>query len=753
MLHITAYVDQVSVCPGQTVQLMVHCEYPSYQVEVVKVVHGDTSPAAPQLKILPTDGIRRELPGRPQRILAGSFGLVERMPAWSPGRSLTFQAFICPTTPGKGRQAIISRFDPHTGHGVLLGIDAAGRTLFEVRTAEQTHSVASRRPLLAGQWYFVAGSCDASNGLLSVWQIPLAPIPTLADQDMRQRPCPRPFAGTPGLAAGIPLSLAATWRGQDAGRPCASDHFNGKIDRPRALDAALDLAALRGLQSDAWSDAQKACLIGAWDFSIGMQTDRFYDTSGAGLDGRFVNMPTRAVTGHNFSGEQHCWREQPAQWSAVHFHDDDLHDAGWLVDLAYVVPQALKSGIYAFRLCSHGQEQFVVFVVKPAPGARRAKLLYLFPLATYMAYANEHFGTNDGLVELHLNRALVLHPHQVFLNEHREYGHSLYDLHSDGSGVYYSSRLRPMLNLRPKLESNHGARPSNLWQFNADTHITDWLEHLGLDYDVVTDEDLHQQGNALLAQYQVVMTATHPEYYSTAMWQAVFDFTRSGGRLMYMGGNGFYWRIAFNDTVAGIIETRRAEGGSRAWEPPTGEYYHAFTGEYGGLWRRQGQRAPNHLVGVGFAAQGFDESSPYRRSQASRSDPRVAFAFAGIDDEILGDFGLIGGGAAGMEVDRHDVARGSPRHAVVLASSGPHTEAHVLVVEDMLFNFMGTTGNLCPLVRSDIVFFESGQGGAVFSVGSIAYAGALSHNGYANNISRLTENVLRRFLDARPFPD
>src|SRR6218665_2543100 len=109
MLHITAYVDQVSVCPGQTVQLMVHCEYPSYQVEVVKVVHGDTSPAAPQLKILPTDGIRRELPGRPQRILAGSFGLVERMPAWSPGRSLTFQAFICPTTPGKGRQAIISR--------------------------------------------------------------------------------------------------------------------------------------------------------------------------------------------------------------------------------------------------------------------------------------------------------------------------------------------------------------------------------------------------------------------------------------------------------------------------------------------------------------------------------------------------------------------------------------------------------------------------------------------------------------------
>ncbi|MEO7121754.1 MAG: hypothetical protein ABI400_01280, partial [Lacisediminihabitans sp.] len=37
-------------------------------------------------------------------------------------------------------------------------------------------------------------------------------------------------------------------------------------------------------------------------------------------------------------------------------------------------------------------------------------------------------------------------------------------------------------------------------------------------------------------------------------------------------------------------------------------------------------------------------------------------------------------------------------------------------------------------------------GGAVFSVGSISYTAALSHNRYDNNIARLTGNVLRRFL-------
>ncbi|HEX6013578.1 MAG TPA: hypothetical protein VFY87_17605, partial [Geminicoccaceae bacterium] len=38
-------------------------------------------------------------------------------------------------------------------------------------------------------------------------------------------------------------------------------------------------------------------------------------------------------------------------------------------------------------------------------------------------------------------------------------------------------------------------------------------------------------------------------------------------------------------------------------------------------------------------------------------------------------------------------------------------------------------------------------GGAVFSTGSIAYAGSLSWNGYDNNVCRLTSNVLRRFAD------
>ena len=53
-------------------------------------------------------------------------------------------------------------------------------------------------------------------------------------------------------------------------------------------------------------------------------------------------------------------------------------------------------------------------------------------------------------------------------------------------------------------------------------------------------------------------------------------------------------------------------------------------------------------------------------------------------------------------------------------------------------------------VRADMVFFETENGGGVFSTGSIAWIGSLSHNRHDNNVSRITENVLRRFLDPKP---
>jgi N,N-dimethylformamidase len=168
------------------------------------------------------------------------------------------------------------------------------------------------------------------------------------------------------------------------------------------------------------------------------------------------------------------------------------------------------------------------------------------------------------------------------------------------------------------------------------------------------------------------------------------------------------------------------------------------------MWRRMG-RAPQSVAGTGMTAQGFDLSTYYERTPES-FDARAAFIFDGIGEtERIGDFGLIGGGAAGWEIDRADPALGTPPHALVVATATNFTSVYHWVKEELTHTHSANTGETCPFVRCDMVFYETPNGGAVFATSSIAWAGALSHHHYDNNVSRLTANVLRRFLDPTPF--
>ena len=120
----------------------------------------------------------------------------------------------------------------------------------------------------------------------------------------------------------------------------------------------------------------------------------------------------------------------------------------------------------------------------------------------------------------------------------------------------------------------------------------------------------------------------------------------------------------------------------RAWAAEPGEYFNALDGGYGGLWRRNG-RPPQRLVGVGFAGEGPFWGKAYQRAPGA-DDPRASFISEGVDDQVLGDFGFSGGGAAGFEVDRTEPALGTPSHALVLASASGYPEGFMLAMEEWL---------------------------------------------------------------------
>jgi N,N-dimethylformamidase len=319
---------------------------------------------------------------------------------------------------------------------------------------------------------------------------------------------------------------------------------------------------------------------------------------------------------------------------------------------------------------------------------------------------------------------------------------STYDSHIDRSGICFSAVRRPNFDFRPRARSRIVAAPR---QFPADLYLVDWLEQMGFEFDAISDFDLHNEGTDLLSQYRVVLTGSHPEYWSGAMIAARDRYLEDGGRLMYLGGDGFYWSTAVTNDDGGLIEVRRFTG-VRTWQAQPGEFWLSLTGAMGGIWRDHG-KAPQKSVGVEFSGQGFDRGAAYRRTPESYETP-YASMFEGVSGDVFGagQSLTLNFGAAGVEVVSADPELGTPAHAVVLASSVGFSDSYQRVIEETLLNTPWSGGLTNPAVRSDVVLLEGPRGGRVFSVGSIGWTATLSGDGYQSDTSRITLNVLRAFL-------
>lgn len=734
MLQIVGYADRMSVRPGEKIEFKVSCEggAADYQAAIVRLICGDDSPAGPGFKSKPiAASINGRYPGRRQAVNVGSYVVIPDGVGLEASKSFTVAALVWPTLLDKNEpQTVISCRTPENG-GFALSIGSEAQAVFSVTDGRSTAAATLAQPMRQRCWYLLVATYDAAQATIRIGQRNLSPLP--GETAFLDVSAAAGFS-LPALTA-APVTIGATLEKTEGGRAFTGRHFDGKIEAPSikagaaAFDHAITLAALRN-----------DCLA-LWDFSLGIDSQRVEDVSGNGRHGHCVNLPTRAVTGHNWRGQTQKWLDRPELYGAIHFHCDDLHDMQWGSDFKWSIPADLPSGIYAAQLtCAHNGEDFIPFFVLPPKGAARAKVAFLVSTFTFAAYANSHHGYEDALSEVCYGALLELGPVELFLKDRRDFGISLYDRHRDGSGACYSSWHRPILNTRPKRA---------LWNFNADLHVIDWLHESGIDYDIVSDEHMHAEGLDLLKAYSCVVTGTHPEYHTGEMLDALAAYTDQGGRLMYLGGNGFYWRVTVHPDLPGVIEVRRGEAGTRCFELPPGERHHSFTGDFGGLWRSQG-RAPQALVGVGFVTEGFDANSYFVRLPDS-FDPRAAFIFDGVaKDERIGDFGVLGG-AAGYELDAADPELGTPPQALVLAKSVEHSNVYLLTPEEMLAGFPGNDAIENPKARGELVFYECHNGGAVFSTGSITWAASLAHNGYDNNVSRITGNVLRRFIDPQPF--
>ncbi|MCY3765787.1 MAG: hypothetical protein OXH06_10200 [Gemmatimonadetes bacterium] len=355
------------------------------------------------------------------------------------------------------------------------------------------------------------------------------------------------------------------------------------------------------------------------------------------------------------------------------------HGCDWESDFFWIVPEETRSWIYTAEFTDgNGVTFHVPFVVKPY-FHRKGDVAVLASTNTWNAY------------------------------------------NGWGGKSAYSEPLPKTLSLdRPMpTEAPEGRGRSHL--LRGETWVLDWMEECGYAVDVYSDADLHR-GWDWLADYRVLVINTHSEYWSEPMRDHLDAWLDAGGCLLYLSGNGVYWKVTWDSTCR-TMEVRK-DG-----KP------HYQNGEEGGLWRNLGR--PEHAaLGVGYVRPGYMTFAPYRVETASH------WVFEGLEltnGDLIGEKGIYGGAASGWEVDqvREDW---SPGNVTVLARGinpldfmPPGASA---VYPDGEYDWDGSGG-------AHMTYYDHRGGGGVFSVGSISFGGSLVVDPI---LQKTVRNVLDRFL-------
>lgn len=338
--------------------------------------------------------------------------------------------------------------------------------------------------------------------------------------------------------------------------------------------------------------------------------------------------------------------------------------AAWEPTFTLQVGADWCSGMYAARISDSSGAAFdITFIVKKRRLGRPAGVAVLASTNTWLAY-NAWGGAS-------LYR---------------------YDI-DDGLGKRSAFRVhmqRPNPAASPAGDDGHLA--------NAEKHILRWLEQNGIAYDLYADIDLHDTPT-LLRQYPTLVISTHSEYWTDPMYRGLESFLDAGGNLIYLSGNGLYWKAEIR---AQQLEVKYDSG------------RHTFSGEAGGRWRDCG-RSETRMLGIRFTLAGKSTYGPYKVIA-----PRHwIFDGTGVETgSLIGKSGLNMGGASGWEMDKID-PRNKPAGLVHLAKGTNRWRS-----------------------GADMTYFTHAGGGGVFSAGSITFGGSLAIDPV---LSRMLRNVFARF--------
>ncbi len=374
-------------------------------------------------------------------------------------------------------------------------------------------------------------------------------------------------------------------------------------------------------------------------------------------------------------------------------HVPARHGCGWSTTLALAIPEDWESGIYSARCRFTGGdgpvEQDIAFVVKPRP-ERRSGLALIANVNTWLAY-NGQWGNNK-----------------------------------------YNSRAHCSF-LRP----NPGASPSSTGLKHlarGELWILGWLKQNGIVPDVYTDIDFHR--GLVAPNTHCLILGTHPEYWSSGMYDRLESFLNQGGSLINLAGNAIFERAEYSCDETGMTFLNGIEANNRDYS----------------LFRDARSPRPSERTLLGVATEACDATGaayqiiePVRGPLETLEDwerRQQRFRFVrGLSGSVGesgyntgdGDFNPLGM-AAGWEVDS-STGPGSSGFILGNCAVGcfggvvppSSTPAGLVVLARATSPLLNPTGGCHPSAHAiaEMTYYDHPGGGFVFSVGSITFGGSL----------------------------
>ena len=318
--QITGYCVPWSLRAGESIRLHASSHTPGdATIDVVRLSCGDPTRSGPGFAESETDVVHAEVELNDQPLLPGSWGRID-LAGLVARQRLVWRLAVRATRPHEP-QDIAAVGD------VSIHLDEAGALVArrgDDQVTVRTQTLDPRR------WYRIDVALDCVTGRTDVTVAPNASASPGRDARERSISVGR-LDGASGPIDVVEMLLAtASTRDTPA---TTQGNFDGRIGD---VSLSVDDERLR------------------WDLAQAMDSPRIVCTRGD-RHGDLYQLPTRGITGPGWTGDEQRWRDAPEQYNAVHFHKDDLYDAGWDTTLDLELPADLPSGIYCFRVTqNHG---------------------------------------------------------------------------------------------------------------------------------------------------------------------------------------------------------------------------------------------------------------------------------------------------------------------------------------------------------------------------------------------------------------